>query len=78
MDYSLLFVVAYNPKYIQLHPDEFEIEEKKKNYKLKKPEVNPDSDIIAGTRAKKILKKQTDEFVQKMTGMGKKDYKDYQ
>ena len=42
MDYSLLFVVAYNPKYIELHHDDFEIGEKGE-YKLKKPEVNPES-----------------------------------
>jgi|TARA_B110001450_G_scaffold71770_1_gene68034 hypothetical protein len=43
MDYSLLFVVAYNPKYIELHHDDFVIGEEKGEYKLKKHEVNPES-----------------------------------
>ena len=45
MDYSLLFVVAYNPKYIALHPNEFEIGEKEE-YMLKRPEENPESILI--------------------------------
>jgi len=67
MDYSLLFVVAYNPKYIEMHPDEFEAG-KKGEYKLKKPELNPESIKIQGKKAAKSHKKQTDEFLQKMTG----------
>jgi hypothetical protein len=38
MDYSLLFVVAYNPKYIELHPNLFE-EGEKGEWKLKRPEI---------------------------------------
>jgi hypothetical protein len=42
MDYSLLFVVAYNPKFVEKHQDLFE-EGPKGEYKLIKPEVNPES-----------------------------------
>jgi hypothetical protein len=42
MDYSLLFVVAYNPEYIKRHPDEFEVGNRGE-YFLKKKEQNPES-----------------------------------
>jgi hypothetical protein len=45
MDYSLLFVIAFNPKYVDKHHDEFEIGEKGE-YVLKKPELNPDANKV--------------------------------
>jgi len=39
MDYSLLFVVAYNPEYVQHNKDDFEVDEKgelSKPYRLSK------------------------------------------
>lgn len=56
MDYSLLFVVAYNPKYIETHPDEFVFGEFFGEYKLKNPEKNPDSNKIGDKKAAKTLK----------------------
>ena len=38
----VLFVVAYNPKYIELHPDEFKVGEHGE-YMLIKPELNPEA-----------------------------------
>ena len=55
MDYSLLFVVAYNPKYVEKYKGKFE-EGEHGEVKLnsKKIEKNPDSHILAdrkGTKA---------------------------
>ena len=60
MDYSLLFVVAYNPKYVEMHAEEFDIGLKHGEYQLKKPEVNPESQLIGLNKASKTHKKQTD------------------
>ena len=53
MDYSLLFVVAYNPKYIELHHDEFKVGEHGE-YMLIKPELNPEANRqLQGSKQKK-------------------------
>ena len=59
MDYSLLFVVAYNPKYVKMHAEEFE-DGPHAEFQLIKPEVNPESQLIGLNKASKTHKKQTD------------------
>lgn len=76
MDYSLLFVVAFNPKYVEQHPDEFDVG-KKGEYVLKKPELNPEANKVKGKKTAKAYKRQTDEFLQKMTGYEKNEYDRY-
>ena len=65
MDYSLLFVVAYNPEYVKLNKNDFKIGSKKKNFILKNPESNPES---VKNKSKKMQRKQAEQFLQKMTG----------
>tara|TARA_B110000285_G_C15054626_1_gene578855 strand:+ start:748 stop:993 length:246 start_codon:yes stop_codon:yes gene_type:complete len=45
MDYSLLFVVAYNPKFVEANHDLFELG-KKGEWVLKKPEHHPEGSRI--------------------------------
>ena len=45
MDYSLLFVVAYNPKFVEANHDLFELGEKGE-WVLKKPEHHPEGSRI--------------------------------
>lgn len=58
MDYSLLFVVAYNPKYVKKHEEKFE-EGEHGEIKLKEKyiEKNPDSHILADKKGSKTYMK---------------------
>ena len=72
MDYSLLFVVAYNPRFVERNGDLFE-KDNNGAFRLIKPERTAgNSKSFYKTNQRKVV----EEFFQKMSGLGKRDFDD--
>lgn len=76
MDYSLLFVAAYNPNYVEMYPEKFTKGEKKGEWVLVPEEQHKrhiKESSFKSDRKKKHIK---NEFLQKMSGLERRDYYD--
>ena len=75
MDYSLLFVVCYNPNYVELHPDQFEVG-KNGEFKLIEKIQQQKRHTEVQFKTKKLKRALKKEFLIKMAGMHEKEYED--
>ena len=77
MDYSLLFVIAFNPNYVKKFPEQFEQENGVlvKPYKLVKKEKFENAKLKE-KRFKQKYTRLTQEFIQKMSGYTKEEFEE--